>query len=295
MKGRMQVPKLAQLKSYRLLVTTCTTSGLLSTMGLEPGHFTHVLIDEAGEAMLAEAMVPLSLAADNAILMLAGDSKQLGPVVRSAVAKSRGLQVSLLEVAEEHGLSAPRPGDGAIVPWSTETKAAHMGRHLCGLRVSYRAHPSLLTLFSAPFYDSTLQPGAALPMVSGYIGWSQLLNPQFPAMFEHLNAVDARDDDSPSWFNMREVDYVKKLVDKLLSRGTRPKDIGIITPFQKQVHKIRAAFGWDRRSNRNIGRKNRDRGGVADIESAGTVYTGIRVGTVEKFQGMERHVIIIST
>ncbi|KAK3260161.1 hypothetical protein CYMTET_30867, partial [Cymbomonas tetramitiformis] len=92
MKGRMQVPKLAQLKSYRLLVTTCTTSGLLSTMGLEPGHFTHVLIDEAGEAMLAEAMVPLSLAADNAILMLAGDSKQLGPVVRSAVAKSRGLQ-----------------------------------------------------------------------------------------------------------------------------------------------------------------------------------------------------------
>ena len=77
----------------------------------------------------------------------------------------------------------------------------------------------------------------------------------------------------------------------------RPEQIGIITPFVKQVSQIRKAFGWDTLKNKAIGRAEEKRTGIApsDVNSAGTRYTGIRVGTTEAFQGMERDVIIIST
>ena len=33
---------------YRILVCTCVTSGLLYSLGLKTGHFTHVFVDEVG-------------------------------------------------------------------------------------------------------------------------------------------------------------------------------------------------------------------------------------------------------
>ena len=63
------------------------------------------------------------------------------------------------------------------------------------------------------------------------------------------------------------------------------------------MSEIRKAFGWDTLKNKAHGRAEERRTGatLSDINSAGTHYTGIRVGTTEAFQGMERDVIIIST
>ena len=79
-----------------------------------------------------------------------------------------------------------------------------------------------------------------------------------------------REDISPSFFNPEElfvvVDYVKKLLDFNVDED----DIGIITPYRRQVQKLR----WR-------------------LEERG--MTDITVGTTEEFQGQERKVIIVST
>ena len=81
-----------------------------------------------------------------------------------------------------------------------------------------------------------------------------------------------RESNSPSWFNPDECAYVN--VD-LLVRDTKrnkckPEEIGIITPYHKQVQKIRML-----------------------LNAHG--YSDCKVGSVEEFQGSEIPVIIIST
>ena len=40
------IEKLDVAAHYRIVICTCTTAGQLHTLGLAPGHFTHVIIDE---------------------------------------------------------------------------------------------------------------------------------------------------------------------------------------------------------------------------------------------------------
>ena len=47
--GRLVLPSLSELKQYRIIVVTLSTSRCLSLMGLPRGHFTHIFIDEAAQ------------------------------------------------------------------------------------------------------------------------------------------------------------------------------------------------------------------------------------------------------
>lgn len=59
---------------------------------------------QAGQASEPECLIPLTLAISNpeAIVVLAGDHKQLGAVVKSKIAESCGLSLSLLERVLQH-------------------------------------------------------------------------------------------------------------------------------------------------------------------------------------------------
>ena len=46
------------------------------------GCFTHILLDEAAQAMECEAILPLALASPNTRIVLAGDHMQLSPEVK---------------------------------------------------------------------------------------------------------------------------------------------------------------------------------------------------------------------
>ena len=62
------------------------------------GHFTHIFIDEAGQATEPEAFVSIKMMADTKTnVILSGDPKQLGPVIRSGIARELGLEQSYLE------------------------------------------------------------------------------------------------------------------------------------------------------------------------------------------------------
>lgn len=96
--GHFSVPSMNKLCAFRVIVTTCVSSSMLLGVGMPSGHFTHIFIDEAGQATEPEAMIAIKTMADDATnIILSGDPKQLGPIVRSGVARRLGLEKSYIE------------------------------------------------------------------------------------------------------------------------------------------------------------------------------------------------------
>jgi helicase MOV-10 len=62
------------------------------------GHFSHIFIDEAGQATEPEVMTPIkTMAGTSTNIVLSGDHQQLGPIIRSKFACALGLETSYLE------------------------------------------------------------------------------------------------------------------------------------------------------------------------------------------------------
>jgi helicase MOV-10 len=96
--GLFSHPLLDTVKKFRVIVSTCVSAAFTLGIGVERGHFSHVFIDEAGQATEPEAMVVVkNTAIVSTKLILSGDPKQLRPVVQSAIANELGLGVSYLE------------------------------------------------------------------------------------------------------------------------------------------------------------------------------------------------------
>ncbi|PVD24975.1 hypothetical protein C0Q70_15471 [Pomacea canaliculata] len=254
------------ISHYRIIVATCNTAGLLCTAGLKTGHFTHVFVDEAGQATEPECLIPAGLVAGGGgQIVLAGDPKQLGPVLLSPFAKVYGLELSFLERLMEH------------LPYqhNAELYADHGGYNpllVTMLIDNYRCHPAILALPSKLFYHGYLRECASAELTDTLKDWFMLPRPGVPVIFHGIETKDMRDEDSPSWFNPGEVLQVIQYLQGLLGNKAplHPDNIGIITPYRKQVEKIRLYM---------------------DILG----ITQVKVGSVEEFQGQERQAIIVST
>lgn len=96
--GHFTVPPMARLKRFRVIVSTCVSASICSGVGMPRGHFSHIFIDEAGQATEPEAFVSVKMMADTKTnIILSGDPKQLGPIIRSGIARELGLEKSYLE------------------------------------------------------------------------------------------------------------------------------------------------------------------------------------------------------
>ncbi|XP_028398184.1 RNA helicase Mov10l1-like isoform X2 [Dendronephthya gigantea] len=262
------IDKLDVAAHYRIVICTCTTSGQLQTLGLAPGHFTHVIIDEAGQATEPESLVPISfLTGTEGQIILGGDPYQLGAVLRSPISQTYGLSISLLERLMTR------------IPYQRdESKFSNHGSYdpllVTKLINNYRSHEALLELPSRLFYHSEMVTCAEDSVKNSLCCWDTLPNKNgFPILFHGIKGEDLREGNSPSWFNAVEAVQVIRYVQELRKFKKHPvqlSDIGIITPYRKQVEKIRLLL---------------DRLGMSEI----------KVGSVEEFQGQERLVIIIST
>ncbi|THG94461.1 hypothetical protein EW026_g7015 [Hermanssonia centrifuga] len=112
----------------------------------------------------------------------------------------------------------------------------------------------------------------AIPPLASLLKYERLPNKKFPLIFHGIVGKDTREASSPSFFNVDEVTVVKDYALSLLEdRKLRVTtlDIGIIAPYHAQCVKILTALG--------------------------PKLKGIKVGSVEEFQGQERRIIIIST
>ncbi|THV07182.1 RNA helicase [Dendrothele bispora CBS 962.96] len=258
--GHFSVPPMAKMKSFRVIVTTCVSASIVSGIGMPRGHFSHIFVDEAGQATEPEAMIAIKGMADGRTnVVLSGDPKQLGPVIRSKVARELGLEMSFIE---------------RLMGREVYDEDWGYGKSVVKLVKNFRSHPAILKFPNERFYRGDLQACGDAKVINFYLNSSHLVDEKkkFPIVFYSISGKDNREASSPSFFNIDEVTMVKKLIEKLRAdRKLRlsDDDIGVIAPYHAQVLKLRAALR-----------------AVAD---------SVKVGSVEEFQGQERRVIIIST
>ncbi|KAM3610001.1 uncharacterized protein V6R79_023715 [Siganus canaliculatus] len=246
---------------HRIVVSTCSSAGMFHNIGLQVGHFTHVFLDEAGQATEPESLIPISLVSErDGQVMLAGDPCQLGPIVKSKLAAAFGLGVSLLERLMANPLYSRHD-------WGYNPKL------VTKLIYNYRSHEALLTLPSKLFYKGELCVKACRDTVESLSQWKTLPKKGFPLLFHGVRGTEMREGNNPSWFNPAEAVQVMLYCCQLTKKLSDPvdaADIGIIAPYKKQCEKIRVLLS-------KVGLSN------------------IKVGSVEEFQGQEFLVIIMST
>ena len=220
---------LKKVVRHRIVVATCTTSGGIYKLGLNEGHFTHCFIDEAGETTEPEAMIPIGLlgSSENSQIILAGDPKQLGPVLQCPIAKMYGLEMSFLERLSHLQLyqrNSSRFQDHGHYDPMLVTKLVR----------NYRSHQDILKIPSKLFYFDEL-----LPYANQDIGEQFLINPNQHIVFHGVRGKNYQENDSPSWFNPTEAFQVVKYYQQLLNKGVDPDDVGIIAPYRQQTNKLR--------------------------------------------------------
>ncbi|XP_073707601.1 putative helicase mov-10-B.1 isoform X2 [Garra rufa] len=261
------------LMDYSVIVVTLVTAGRLVSGGAM-GHFTHIFIDEAGQAVEPECIIGIAGLLDplQGQLVLAGDPKQLGPVLRSPMAQLHGLGQSFLERLMKHNTLYQKSQDG---------HSGYDSRFVTKLLHNYRSHPAILKIPNELFYENELQVFANQMEREAFCHWEHLPKKGFPVVFHGVMGKDEREANSPSFFNVTEIEVIVSYLNKLIeTQGKKglPKlsinDIGIITPYRKQVEKIRKALKT-----------------VSELSK----WKDIKVGSVEEFQGQERKVIIVST
>ncbi|XP_050076127.1 probable RNA helicase armi [Anopheles maculipalpis] len=263
---------------HRITISTCLGVGSLMLMNFNANHFTHVIIDEAGQAMEPNTLVPIcQVSRSVGSVVLVGDPKQLGHSVHFAESEEWNFNMSLLE-----RLLSRRLYTVDRQRFSDDDTAGYDPRLVTMLRINYRSIPSVLSLYNDLFYGSSLkpyQPVVTEKEIELIDAVRDILQLQPAAdektarngfFFCGINGTNKQSPESPSWFNPAEACMVHKIVERLY-RGGRcvPDDIGIITPYLMQVRSIRRIFD------------------AASLESP-------KIGSVEEFQGQERKVIILS-
>ena len=114
--GNFSVPMMARMKSFRVVVATCVAASMVSGIGMPRGHFSHIFIDEAGQATEPEAFISIKTMADTSTnIVLSGDPKQLGPIIRSPIARILGLETSYLQRLMESELYQVNPASTTYV------------------------------------------------------------------------------------------------------------------------------------------------------------------------------------
>lgn len=263
-------------QGVRVFITTLVTAGRLVSAEFGQDFFSHVFIDEVSQSTETEALVALAGLlyfrtdrTDGRQVVMAGDPKQLGPILRSPYADKHGFTISLMERLMKNSLYTRYS--------QPDTEGLNYDpMMITELIRNYRSHPSIFHVPNQLFYNGDLVACADPMQTDMMLGWEHLPNKQIPVIFHAVIGQDMQEKSSPSFFNPHEVTkvlhYVNVLVNDKSPRGTkiRPTDIGIISPYRRQIQKLQTEL-------RKLG-----------LES-------MKVGTVEEFQGQENRIIIIST
>lgn len=210
--------------------------------------FDRVVVDEATQAIDPLVLVALSKAPK---AVLAGDPEQLPPTVLSDEAERLGLGSTLFERLR-----------------------SRYGASVCTtLDVQHRMHERLAAFPNARFYGGRLRTAEAarardLGSLDGV-----MQDPGRPSPFAWVDTAgrgyeEERAADDASTSNPRQAERTAREVQRILSRGVAPRDIGVITPYEAQARRLRGLLARERAA-------------------------GLEIGTVDGFQGREKEVIVL--
>ena len=261
-----------------LASTTATWSSdkympsLLETQDTAPMQFDVAIIDEASQLTVPAIMGVLRFVKR---FILVGDDKQLPPLVLSKEAAEQGLADSLFSMLKRH--------EEQYTEKHPDTLSACVA-----LKSQYRMNRWISHFSSTVFYEKQLiahesaanrRLSVVAPSASGWLepaAITRAIAPEFPLVF-----VDVRGEQENGVLKASNAEAfaVRDIVRGLLERGIREEEIGIIALYRAQVANIRRVlFEGDTAS------------GWAGLP----VTTPLSVDTVDRFQGGERSVVILS-
>jgi helicase MOV-10 len=265
--GSFTFPTQDQLqRAGRIILSTISTCARIdSVLGYDAKPFDFIIIDEAGQATETELLLVCPMARQGTTrFLIAGDHKQLGPILPPALVNVQAAQSPLIRLMN----------DPDCQPCITM------------LDDNFRSLPGIIEMFN-PTYGNRLRACAVIPpeqmryvdRAYQHVQGAGLKNANgegdnvsFPVLFLHSDGKEAREEDSPSWMNITEANIVRVLVNFLAAQGTKSGDIVILSPYAKQVKKIN-------------GMLHNDFNGAPGRPVA---------SSIEMFQGKEAPVVVLS-
>jgi len=229
------------LNNSKIIFATLSVSGRKMLKEMSP--IEALVVDEAGQALEAETLIPFVCQPKKCLLI--GDTKQLPATVISPKATElkfdRSMMYRLIEDCNQ--------------PYKM-------------LTVQYRMHPEIRYWPSNQYYQGKLTDSEAITQGRQVVGISTA--PLFIAPYAFINVMGREESSHYSFKNKNEADSIMGLLQFLKNKLQLniAKQAGIITFYKAQVELIN--------------------------EKASRVFPGIKVSTVDSFQGDENDVIIIS-
>lgn len=223
--------------SYPVVLSTCHSL----RRSIPDGYlFDYLIIDEASQVDLLAAGLALSCARN---VIVVGDLRQLQHIpVMGAARRARPAPAPSYDYGRHNILSSIIERFGAVIPRTM-------------LREHYRCDPAIIDFCNRKFYGGQLIPytksdpeGTPLVVVRTAPG---------NHMRQHMGGGRT---------NQREADVIAKEVLAEFCSGIPHEDIGVVTPYRRQVDKVAEAL-----------------------------LNNIQADTVHKFQGREKDIIIMST
>ncbi|MBN2796087.1 MAG: IGHMBP2 family helicase [Clostridia bacterium] len=193
------------LMKHPLIATTNSTAG---SMILDAMHFDWAIIDEAAQASMPSALIPISKA--NRFVLI-GDHYQLPPVVLNEEAKELGLDQSLMDYLAD------------LYPY-----------FMTRLTKQYRMHHVINDLVSNMFYNGELIPDASVKNRRVLKG--QIID------IHHVEGEEMMQKDSKSFYNDLEIDKVAEVINYLFDQGIQSNQIAVISPYKAQTRKLQGLY-----------------------------------------------------
>jgi hypothetical protein len=246
-------------KTAPVIVTTCIGANQLLVTSDDSTAFPLVVLDEAAQTTEPALVCALSAARAEQVVLV-GDTRQLPPTIASMELRAT-LGVSPMARLEKSGVGQKT------------------------LSVQYRMPPALLKHPSSYFYSGLVVCADELlvsddEVIDGSVAaftppkgfpWP---NDQPLAFVQVGNNLEVTHD-SGGKSNPTEAELVTRIVSDLLVAGeVEARNIAVISPYSKQVQRIRSELSFIPGRTKKAG--------------------DVRVGTVDSFQGQETDVVIFS-
>lgn len=230
-------------------------------------YFDVVIIDEVSKCTPPELLIPALKAKK---LVMVGDHRQLPPMLDSStieeVATTIGHTRTEMQFLEE-----------SLFKFQFENADQSIKQML---NTQYRMHPNIMGAINQ-FYDGKLECGIIEPdKKRAHNLAGEIIQPQQHLIWVKIpRANDFQEQRlGTSFFNLQEIDIIAKICQQLeeswrikITNGEPKKEIAVITFYGAQLKKI------DQRLQPEL---------FPSLQ--------IRTGTVDRFQGMERPVVIVS-
>jgi hypothetical protein len=271
------------LKEMRIVGTTCAATAFEV---LDKSKFQLVFLDECSQMVEPVSLLPIAKFGCEKLLAV-GDPKQLPPTLPDLpIPKGNNNN----DVTNQCALSK-----------TMFVRLCEAGVKATLLRTQYRMHPLLSVMPNQLFYGGELcdgvKPEDRPPLLIDTKPNSNLNLPplsfidvgdgQESTYTNQYNLKTGRGENETvaggSYYNTAEIQAIVQIVTILLAKGIHPSQIGVIALYRAQMFKLQAAI---KQITVTVNRRGKN---------AKVTGSGVRVNTVDAFQGAECDIIILTT